>query len=124
MSTTVKSAVDQARSDAQALHKKLEDNKTHDQAAIRASLENVHSEAKKLVLSLRPVVEAMYADDRRLVTDAITSLETLAHSTKDLASASNEELKVKNQAAIDRLRIAMQKLSRAVAAQRKAISKN
>ena len=124
MSTDIKSAINQARSDAQGLHKKIDAFTAKDQAATRADLEKFAAEAQKLAASLKTLSDTQRADAKQHVKDAVKNLEDAAQRGKDIAAANATELKQKNSAMLDRTRAAIQSLSRAVAAQRSGISRN
>ena len=124
MSTATKSPIDQARSDAQELHKKIEAFTAKDRAATRADFEKIGAEAQRMAASLKALSETQRADAKQHLKDAIARLEDAAKRAKEAAGANDAELKQKNSAMLDRVRAAVQSLSRTVAAQRSGISKN
>lgn len=124
MSTTMKTALDQARSDAQSLHKRIDDFTAKDRAATKADFEKAGADARKLAATLKTLSETQKADAKQHLKDAATRLEDAANHAKDIAAASEADIKQKNAAMLDRTRAAVQSVSRAIAAQRPKISKN
>ena len=77
-----------------------------------------------MAASLKALSETQRADAKQHLKDAIARLEDAAKRAKEAAGANDAELKQKNSAMLDRVRAAVQSLSRTVAAQRSGISKN
>jgi hypothetical protein len=117
-------AVEQVRSDAQALHKRIQETATKNHAAIRANGSSVAAEASKLASAVRELIEGQRADAKQHLKDAASSLEAAAADTQNLVTASDADLKARNVAALGRVRSATQKLSQAVAAKRASLVKS
>lgn len=114
-------AVEEARGDAQALHKKITTAKDH--AVIRANARTVAVEAAELARAVKGLVESQGADAKQHLKDAASSLQAAATNAQDLVNASDADVKANNLAALGRLRSATQKLSLAVAARRASLVK-
>ena len=124
MSSAVKASLDNARSEAQSLHKQIDANTAKDHAAMRSALESVRGEVKKLGATIKTLNQAQLADTRQHVIDAYESIHAFDQATMDLESASYEDLKAKNTIALNKVRTAVQSLGRAVAAQRASVPRN
>lgn len=117
----VRDAVEEARSDAQALHKKILGTTAKDHAAIRASARSVATEASELARAIRGLLENQQADAKQHLKDAASSLDAAATDAQYLANASGADVKARNLAALGRVRSATQELSQAVAAKRASL---
>ena len=122
--STVKDAIDKARSDTQQLHKKIEASAAKNHAALRTELQNAAADAQKIAQSLKTLGEGQRSDAKQHIKDAGTALEQAVSRAKDVAAAADADLKQKNRAMIEKTRDAVQSLSQAVAAKRSTISKN
>jgi hypothetical protein len=118
--SNMKDAVALARSDTQALHAKLQATTNKDHGAIRADAKNVASAAQELAVSLKTLAENQQADGKQHLRDAALVLEKAAQDARELGSAGDADVKVRNKAMLQRVRSATQKLSKAVAANRAA----
>ncbi len=116
----IEDALDHARSEAQDLHKKVEASTARDHAALRADVVNAAVQAKKLAASLQTLGDALRADAKQHVQDAVAQLEDAAKHVRDVTAASEAELKRANLAMLENARSAVQSLSEAVASQRSA----
>jgi hypothetical protein len=116
----MKDAVAVARSDAQALHAKIQATTNKDHAAIRADAMNVASAAQELAASLKTLAESQQSDAKQHLRDAASVLEKAAQGARELHSAGDADVKVRNRATLQRVRGAAQQLSKAVAAKRSA----
>jgi hypothetical protein len=119
----VTDAVEEARSDAQALHKRILGTTAKDHAAMRASARSVAAEASELGRAVRGLVQSQQADAKQHLKDAASSLEAAATDAQDLVNASGADVKARNLAALGHVRSATQKLSQAVAAKRASLVK-
>jgi len=118
--STVDKALEHARKDAQALHKKIQATTAKDHAAIRANLQSSADAASVLALSLKTLAQSQQADTKQHLRDAATVLETAAKDAQAAGSASEATIKVKNTAMLARIRSATQQLSHALAEKRGA----
>ena len=109
-------ALEEARSNAQALHSKLTTVKDH--AAIRANARAVATDAAALGRSVHKLTESQRTDARHHLLDAASALETASKDAHEAAEAPDARLKEKNVAMRARVRKAVQLLSLAVAAKR------
>ena len=109
-------ALEEARSNAQALHSKLTTVKDH--AAIRANARVVAGDAAALVRSVHKLTESQRADAKHHLLDAASALEAASKVAHEAAAAPDAQLKEKNVAMRARVRKAVQLLSLAVAAKR------
>lgn len=120
----MKSAINQARSDLQDLHKQIDAATAKDHAMTRALFEKASVEAQRIAASMKTLADAQRADAKQHLKDAAARLEEAAKGMRDTASASEAELRAKNKDLLDRTRVALRSVSRAIAAQRPSISKN
>ena len=109
-------ALEEARSNAQALHSKLTTLKDH--AAIRANARVVAGDAAALAGSVHKLTESQRTDAKHHLRDAASALETASKEAQEAAVAADAQLKEKNAAMRSRVRKAVQLLSLAVAAKR------
>ena len=116
-------AVDQARSDARDLYKKIEAGTTKNHATVRADLQDAASKEQRLASSLKTVAQDQRTDAKAHLEHAAVMLEAAASAAKSVAQASDAELRVANLAMLERTRDAVQDVSRAVAAKRGAAAK-
>ncbi len=119
----VKETLQQARSEAQVLHKKIEATTSKNHAAIRVDVQKAAEQAKSLAASLRTLAAAQRADGRQHLEDARTAFESVANEARDVASTSEAQLKATNLAMLRKAGDGLRELSRAVAAQRAAMVK-
>ena len=119
----VKDALDKARSSAQALHMKVQGTTAKDHAAIRAGAAVVAVEAQELARSIKDLLQNQHVDAKQHLKDALVAAEAASAGAKEIATASDAELKSRRAAAIGRVRSVAQKLSLAVAAKRAALVK-
>ncbi|MBV8345664.1 MAG: hypothetical protein JO190_11845 [Candidatus Eremiobacteraeota bacterium] len=117
----VTDALEEARSDAQALHRKLATAKDH--AAIRANARVVAAEAVVLAHSVKALLDSQHADAKHHLHDAASALESASKEAKEAAGASDAQLKEKSSAMRARVRAAVALLSLAVAAKRAKLVK-
>ena len=118
-----KDALDRARSEAQELHKKVEANTTKSHAALRTDIKDAAAKAQSLAASLRTVLDGQHADAKQHIKNAAAELDDASKNARDIASASEEQLRKTNLAILEKVRDAAQDLSYAVASQRAAIAK-
>ena len=118
--STIDKALEQARKDAQALHKKIQATTSKNHAAIRSDLEASADAASVLALSLETLAQSQQADTKQHLRDAARVLAAVAKDAKTAGSASEADLKAKNAAMLQKVRSATQKLSQAVAQKRAA----
>jgi ABC-type transporter Mla subunit MlaD len=116
--STVKDALDQARSEAQDLHKKIEAGRAKDHAALKAEVQDSANKAQQLAASLKSVIDGQRDDAKQHVKDAAAHLDDAAKHARDLASANDAQLKAANQAMLSKVRDAAENLSRAIASRR------
>ncbi|MBV8196633.1 MAG: hypothetical protein JO263_00740 [Candidatus Eremiobacteraeota bacterium] len=109
-------ALEEARSNAQALHSKLTTVKDH--AAIRANARVVAGDAAALVRSVHKLTDSQRTDAKHHLHDAASALEAASKEAHEAAAAPDAQLKEKNAAMRARVRKAVQLLSLAVAAKR------
>jgi flagellar biosynthesis/type III secretory pathway chaperone len=122
--SALKTAIDQARGEAQGLHRRVDATTAKNHAAIRSDLESVRGEAKNLAATLKTLSQSQLADARQHLIDAYESIHEFDQATMDLESATYEDLKEKNRTALHHLRSAISSLGRAVVAQRATVSRN
>lgn len=120
----VTDAVEEARSDAQALHKRIAGTTSKNHAAIRANARTVADEASELARTLAELIESQRAEAKQHLKDAASSLKAAATDAQGLVNASDADLKAKNVAVLGRVRSATQQLSQAVAAKRASLVKS
>ena len=109
-------ALEEARSNAQALHSKLTTVKDH--AAIRANARAVAADTVALLRSVHTLSESQRTDAKHHLHDAASALEAASKDAREVADAPDARLKEKNAAMRGRVRKAVQLLSLAVAAKR------
>ena len=109
-------ALEEARSNAQALHSKLTTVKDH--AAIRANARAVAADTVALLRSVHTLTESQRADAKHHLHDAASALEAASKDAREVADAPDARLKEQNAAMRGRVRKAVQLLSLAVAAKR------
>ena len=109
-------ALEEARSNAQALHSKLTTAKDH--TAIRANARAVAADAAVLLRSVHKLTESQRTDAKHHLHDAASALEAASKDAHEAADAPDARLKEKNAAMRARVRKAVQLLSLAVAAKR------
>jgi hypothetical protein len=120
----VTDSVEEARSDAQALHKKIRGTTEKNHAAIRASARSIAAEASELSSAVNGLLVSQRADAKQHLKGAATSLEAAATDAQDLVNASDADLRARNTALLGRVRSATQKLSQAVATKRASLVKS
>ncbi|MBV8529766.1 MAG: hypothetical protein JO104_00490 [Candidatus Eremiobacteraeota bacterium] len=114
-------ALEQARSEAQALHSKFTTVKDH--AAIRANAKVVAAEAAVLAHSVKALLGSQQTDAKHHLRDAASALESAAKDAQETAGATDAQLKEKSSAMRARVRTAVALLSLAVAAKRATLVK-
>jgi hypothetical protein len=114
----IKDALDNARSEARELHKRIEANTAKDHAALRTDLQSVESEIQKLAASVKTLGEGQRADTEQHLKDAASRLEDAAKHVLDVAGASAVQLEQTNLALLTKVRDAIQSLSQAIASER------
>jgi hypothetical protein len=110
--------LDKARSEAQDLHKRIDATTAKDHAAIRADVKDSAEKAQQLAASLKTIVDGRRADAKRHIEDAASQLEDAAKHAREIASASDAQLKERNKAMLSKVRNAAESLSQAVASER------
>jgi hypothetical protein len=116
--SNIKEALDKARSETQDLHKRIDATNAKDKAAIRADVEVSAGKAKQLAASLKTIVDGQRADAKKHIDDAASQLEDAARHARDLANASDAQLKERNRAMLGKVRDAAESISLAVATER------
>lgn len=114
-------ALEEARSNAQALHKKIQGTTAKDHASIRANARSVDAEALELARSIKSLLDSQRADAKQHLKDAVSELEAASKDAQAITTASGTELKPKNTEALAHVRSAAQHISQAVAAQRASL---
>jgi hypothetical protein len=109
--------LDKARSEAQDLHKRIDATTAKDHAAIR-DVKDSAEKAQQLAASLKTIVDGRRADAKRHIEDAASQLEDAAKHAREIASASDAQLKERNKAMLSKVRNAAESLSQAVASER------
>ena len=109
-------ALEEARSNAQALHSKLTTVKDH--AAIRANARAVAADTVALLRSVHTLTESQRTDAKHHLRDAASALEAASKDAREVADGPEARLKENNAAMRGRVRKAVQLLSLAVAAKR------
>jgi hypothetical protein len=122
--TTPKDALQKARTDAQALYKKLVSSAAKNQAQVRETLLGAADDAKRLGDSLKTLATQQRADTKENLTNAAARFDEAVADAKAAATASQEQIRAKNQAVIEQTRQALLNLSYAIASARSAVSKN
>ena len=122
--STVKTAIDKARSEAQALEKKIEADTAKRHAELRVEVENTATDAKRLAASIKTLADGQRADAKQHLRDAAARLEEAATHAKSVAGASEAQLRATNHAMFDRAQLALQNISHAIALTRSSTSKN
>jgi hypothetical protein len=120
--STIKDALDRARSEAQDLHKKIEAGTAKDHAVLKVELQDSATKAQQLAASLKTVVDGQRDDAKQHVKDAAAHLDDAAKHARDLAGASDAKLKAANQAMLSKVRDAAENLSHAVASRRAGVA--
>jgi hypothetical protein len=114
-------AIQSARTQAQALHQSILRTTAKDHAVVRTELQNAAQKAQELSASLKQVADAQAADTKQHLKDAVTALDQTAKSAQNVASSAQGDIKGINRSMLANARTAVQKLSRAVAAQRSSL---
>ena len=116
-----KDALELARRDAQALHKKAHSATATKHADIRANLENLIVDARQLRAALEGLTESQRADAKQHLKNAISALEDAAKDANTLKTANDKDLKKLDAALRLRTAAALKQLSRALAAKRTSL---
>lgn len=119
----VTDALEEARSSAQMLHKKIQVTTAKDHAAVRANARSVAAEALQLARAVKGLLESQRTDTRQHLKDAATALEAAAKDAQAIETASDAEVRSRNRETLGRVRSAAQELSQAVAAKRASLVK-
>jgi len=122
--STVKTAIDKARSETKALQKKIEANTAKRHAELRAEVADAATDAKRLATSIKTLAAGQRADAKQHLQDAASRLEEAATHAKSVADASEAQLRLTNRAMFDRTQLALQNVSHAIALTRSSASKN
>jgi hypothetical protein len=120
--STIKDALDRARSEAQDLHKKIEAGTAKDHAALKAEVQESATKAQQLAASLKTVIDGQRDDAKQHIKDAAAHLDDAAKHARDLATASDAQIKSANKAMLSKVRDAAENLSHAVASRRTAVA--
>ena len=121
--SNIKDALDNARSEAQALHRNIEATTAKDHAVLRADLQSAAAQAHQLAESLKVLHEGQQADAKQHLKDAAAQLEDAAKHARDLSSAGDAQLKQTGKIMLAKARDAVQNLSHAVAERRSKTAK-
>jgi len=116
--TNTKDALARARGEAQDLHRKIEASTAKNHAVIRTDVQNAALQAQALAASLKTVAEAQRTDAKQHLKDAASQLEAAGKVARDVAGASEAQLKQTNRAMLGKVRASLENLSQAVASQR------
>jgi len=117
----MKGALEQARRDAQALHKKAQDATAKKHADIRANVEKLADEALKLQAALKVLKLSQHADAQQHLNNAVNALDDAAKNAKAIKTANERDLGILRAALRLRTAIALKQLSRALAAKRTSV---
>jgi hypothetical protein len=120
--SNINETLDEARSEAQDLHKRIDATTAKDHAAIRADVKDSAEKAKQLAASLKSIVDGQRADAKRHIEDAASQLEDAAKHAREIESASDAQLKERNKAMLSKVRNAAESLSQAVASERAKVA--
>jgi hypothetical protein len=120
--TKTNSMVDQARHDAQDLHKKISANMAKAETATWADAKAVQADIVALGHTMKTLTDGQAEEVKAGLKTAITKLEAAGHLIEDKASATKDGLKQANAAMLDSAHRAAQSLSAAVAAGRSKVA--
>ena len=113
-----KDALERARQDAQALHKKARLVTAIKHADILLNLESVIADARRLQSAVHGLTASQQADAKQHLRNAELALEEAVKDERTLKTASENDLKKLNAALRSRTAIALKSLSLALAAKR------
>lgn len=116
------SMVDQARLDAQALHKKISGNMAKAETATWADAKAVQADVIALGHTMKTLIDGQADEVKNGLKTAITKLEAASQLIEGKANATKDEVKHANAAMLDSAHRAAQSLSAAVAAGRSKIA--
>jgi hypothetical protein len=120
--STIKDALDHARSQDKDLHKKIEADTAKDHAALKVEVQDSATKAQQLAASLKTVIDGQRDDAKQHVKDAAAQLDDAAKHARDHASANDAQLKAANQAMLSKVRDAAENLSHAIASRRTSVA--
>jgi hypothetical protein len=116
-------SLSRARSDAQALHQKIDAATAKNNEAVRSDLEQAGAKAQQLAASLKTAADSQRNDARQHLKSAASQLEDAGKRASDLAHASQAQIKDANTAMLGKVRDALQNISQAIASQGRAAAK-
>ena len=117
MGTGTNDALDNARAQAQELHKQIDATLSKGVEAMRGDFPAISAKARQLRQTLINLATTYQPEMRTHLSGAASELQNAAEHSK---GESDAEFKQSAQAALSRVREALQELSRAVAARRSA----
>lgn len=118
MTTSLKDALEHARSEAQQLHQRLDAATTQHTAALRTELQKSVEHAEAIAATLRESSSKQSAEAKRHVDEAATALRDAADQAKTAATAGETQIKNAAAAANARVREALSSITQAVAENR------
>ena len=120
--STIKDAIDQARANAQDLHKQVMAATGGDQAAIKSDFTNVAADAQALATSIKQTAasQAQQPDTQAYLSDAAAEIQDAANHAKAAAQAAAPEFSKAKAKVIADMTNGLNSLSHAVATQRAA----
>ena len=120
--STIKDAINQARANAQDLHKQVMAATGKDQAAIKNDFTNVSTDAQALANSIKETAaaQAQQSDTRAYLSDAVAQIQDAANHAKAAAQAAAPEFSKAKATVIADMTNGLNSLSHAVATQRAA----
>ena len=121
--STVRDAVDQVRSDARDLHKKIGLSTAKNHSVIRGDLQDGAVQAKRLATSLKALAKDQAVDAKAHLEHAASLLEAAAAGAQTVGKAADAQLREANIGMLKSTRDALEDVSHAIAAKRSATAK-
>jgi hypothetical protein len=116
----ISDALERARGDGQALHKRIAKLTDKNRANVQAESVILSGQAHELARYVKILMNGQQADVAQHLKEAASTLEGLANDTRRLAVTHESDLEGKNREALQRAWRAVEKLTQAVAANRSA----
>lgn len=120
MSTAMQDRLDNARQQAQELHKKIDAARAKNDEAMRAEFATISARARELSATVKELAAQDQADMRQQLSDAAKALHESADHAKTATMEHQARLKEAAQASLGKAQVAVQKLSESIAARRSA----
>lgn len=112
------SALEQARHDAQALHKKISDSIAKTEAKTWADVKAIQADTLALATRMQTLAKDQADSIKSAITTAVAKMDAAGKAVEAKATDARDSVKAANEALLDAAHNAAQSLSQAVAAMR------